>query len=236
MSILASLDHRGSGSQWTGKPSQPVDRPSAAEAEQAVMTLIRWAGEDPDREGLIDTPARVVRAYREWFAGYDEDPDEWLQRTFEEIAGYDEMVLLRDVRFVSHCEHHLAPIVGRAHLAYLPHKRVVGISKLARVVEVYAKRMQIQERLTAEIADTVDRVLQPRGVAVIVEGAHGCMSSRGVHQAEATMVTSRMLGAFRDRPDIRQQFLSAINVRGVAGQGNLLFERASEGLDHGRRW
>jgi len=236
MSILASLDHRSSSSQRTGKPSQPVDRPSAAEAEQAVMTLIRWAGEDPDREGLIDTPARVARAYREWFAGYDEDPDEWLQRTFEEIAGYDEMVLLRDVRFVSHCEHHLAPIVGRAHLAYLPHKRVVGISKLARVVEVYAKRMQIQERLTAEIADTVDRVLQPRGVAVIVEGAHGCMSSRGVHQAEATMVTSRMLGAFRDRPDIRQQFLSAINVRGVAGQGNLLFERASEGSDHERRW
>jgi GTP cyclohydrolase I len=146
MSVLASLDHRSSGSQRTGKPSRPVDRPSAAEAEQAVMTLIRWAGEDPDREGLIDTPARVARAYREWFAGYDEDPDEWLQRTFEEIAGYDEMVLLRDVRFVSHCEHHLAPIVGRAHLAYLPHKRVVGISKLARVVEVYAKRMQIQPR------------------------------------------------------------------------------------------
>jgi GTP cyclohydrolase I len=234
MSILASLDNRDCESQRTSKPSQPIDRPSAAEAEQAVMTLIRWAGDDPGREGLVETPARVVRAYKEWFAGYGEDPDEWLQRTFEEVAGYDEMVLLRDVRFVSHCEHHMAPIMGRAHLAYLPHKRVVGISKLARVVEVYAKRMQIQERMTAEIADTMDRVLQPRGVAVIIEGAHGCMTSRGVHQTEATMVTSRMLGAFRDRPETRQQFLSAINLRGAAGQVNLLFERTSGATDHER--
>jgi GTP cyclohydrolase IA len=221
MNILTRLDNRDLGGQQHSGPAMPANRPSATEVEQAVVTLIRWAGDDPGREGLIDTPARVARAYKEWFAGYDDDPDELLQRTFEEVAGYDEMVLLRDIRFVSHCEHHMAPIVGRAHLGYLPDKRVVGISKLARVVEVYARRMQIQERMTAEIANTLDRVLQPRGVAVIVEGAHGCMTSRGVHQSEATMVTSRMLGAFRDRPETRQEFLSAINLRGVAGQGNV---------------
>jgi len=186
-----------------------------------VITLIRWAGDDPRREGLVETPARVVRAYEEWFAGYREDPDELLQRTFEEIAGYDEMVLLRDILFVSHCEHHMAPIVGRAHIGYLPRKRVVGISKLARIVEVYARRMQIQERITAEIANTLDRVLQPHGVAVVVEGAHGCMTSRGVHQSRATMVTSRMLGAFRDRPETRHEFLSAIDLHGTTGSGNL---------------
>lgn len=217
MNILATLDNRSSGSLSSSKPSKPINRPSRAEAEQAVTTLIRWAGDDPAREGLIETPARVVRAYKEWFAGYDEDPDELLRRTFEEVAGYDEMVLLRDIRFVSHCEHHMAPIVGRAHIGYLPRNRVVGISKLARVVEVYAKRMQIQERMTAEIANTLDRVLQPQGVAVVVEGAHGCMTSRGVHQSKATMVTSRMLGAFRDRPETRQEFLSAIDLRGAAG-------------------
>jgi GTP cyclohydrolase I len=220
MNILASIDNRDCGGQQPPKPAKRVNRPSVAEAEQAVVTLIRWVGDDPGREGLVETPARVVRAYKEWFAGYGEDTDEWLQRTFEEVAGYDEMVLLRDIHFVSHCEHHMAPIVGRAHLGYLPHKRVVGISKLARVVEVYARRMQIQERMTAEIANTLDRVLQPRGVAVIVEGAHGCMTSRGVHQSKATMVTSRMLGVFRDRPETRQEFLSAINLRHAAGQGS----------------
>ena len=222
MNILASLDNRSPASQSSSKPAKPINRPSRAEAEQAVSTLIRWAGDDPGREGLLETPARVVRAYREWFAGYGEDPDELLRRTFEEVAGYDEMVLLRDIRFVSHCEHHLAPIIGRAHIGYLPHNRVVGISKLARVVEVYAKRMQIQERMTAEIANTLDRVLQPQGVAVVVEGAHGCMTSRGVHQSKATMVTSRMLGAFRDRPETRQEFLAAIDFRGATGRGNLL--------------
>jgi GTP cyclohydrolase I len=222
MHSLASLDNRNPGVQSPSKPTQSVTRPSRAEAEQAVTTLIRWAGDDPDREGLIETPARVVRAYEEWFAGYGEDPDELLQRTFEEIAGYDEMVLLRDVHFVSHCEHHMAPILGRAHIAYLPRNRVVGISKLARIVEVYARRLQIQERITAEIANTLDRVLRPHGVAVVVEGAHGCMTSRGVHQSRATMVTGRMLGAFRDRPETRHEFLSAIDLHGASGSGNLL--------------
>jgi len=221
MNILASIDNRSPDVQSPFKSPKPISRPSRAEAEQAVTTLIRWAGDDPDREGLIETPARVIRAYEEWFAGYGEDPDELLQRTFEEVAGYDEMVLLRDIRFVSHCEHHMAPIVGRAHVGYLPRNRVVGISKLARIVEVYAKRMQIQERITAEIANTLDRVLRPHGVAVVIEGAHGCMTSRGVHQSRATMVTSRMLGAFRDRPETRQEFLSAINLRGAAESGNL---------------
>ncbi len=220
MNILASLDNRPTV-QSPSQPPKPINRPSRADAEQAVTTLIRWAGDDPDREGLIETPARVVRAYEEWFAGYGQDPDELLRRTFEEVAGYDEMVLLRDIRFVSHCEHHMGPIVGRAHIGYLPRNRVVGISKLARVVEVYARRMQIQERITAEIANTLDRVLRPHGVAVVVEGAHGCMTSRGVHQSKATMVTSRMLGAFRDQPATRQEFLSAIDVHGSTGTGNL---------------
>jgi len=191
-------------------------RPSRAEVEQAVRTLIRWSGDDPAREGLAETPARVARAYEEWFAGYHEDPDELLQRTFAETAGYDEMVLLRDIAFVSHCEHHMAPITGRVHIGYLPHTRVVGISKLARVVEVYAKRLQIQERITAEIANTLDRALRPQGVAVVVEGTHGCMTSRGVHQHAATMVTSRMLGVFRDRAETRQEFLAAIDLRGTS--------------------
>jgi len=197
-------------------------RPSRVEAERAVATLIRWAGEDPGREGLIDTPARVARAYEEWFAGYGEDPEQLLQRTFEEVAGYDEMVLLRDIRFVSHCEHHMAPIVGRVHIGYLPRNRVVGISKLIRLVEVFARRLQIQERITAEIANTLDRVLQPQGVAVVVEGTHGCMTSRGVNQAAATLVTSRMLGVFRDRPETRQEFLAAIELRGAARGTNAL--------------
>jgi GTP cyclohydrolase I len=190
-----------------------LDRPSRAEAEQAVSTLIRWAGDDPGREGLLDTPARVVRAYEQWYAGYGEDASAHLARTFEEVAGYDEMVVLRDIRFVSHCEHHMAPIIGCAHIGYLPRDEVVGISKLARLVQVYARRLQIQEAMTAEIANTLDRVLAPQGVAVVIEGTHGCMTSRGVGQSAATMVTSRMLGVFRDRPETRQEFLAAIDLR-----------------------
>jgi len=208
------IDRDPRADERPGRPAKRVKRPSRAEVEQAVSTLIRWTGDDPDREGLSETPARVVRAYEEWFAGYGEDPERLLQRTFEEVAGYDEMVLLRDIRFVSHCEHHMAPIIGRAHIGYLPRHRVVGISKLARLVEVYAKRLQIQERITAEIANTVQRVLRPHGVAVVVEATHGCMTSRGVSRAEATLVTSRMLGVFRDHPETRQEFLSAIELRG----------------------
>ena len=193
------------------RPSSPQpDRPSRSDAEAAVRTLIRWAGDDPDREGLRATPARAVRAYEEWFAGYDEDPREYLKRTFEEVAGYDEMVLLRDIRFESYCEHHLAPIIGRAHIGYLPHTRVVGISKLARLVDVYAKRLQIQERMTAEIAACIDSVLKPLGVAVVLEGTHQCMTTRGVHKHGVTMVTSRMLGVFRNRGETRQEFLAAL--------------------------
>ena len=187
-------------------------RPSRAEAEEAVRTLIRWAGDDPSREGLADTPDRVARAYREWFAGYRDDPVELLGRTFEEVAGYDELVLLRDIRFVSHCEHHMAPIIGRAHVGYLPDRRVVGISKLARLVEAYAKRLQIQERMTAQIADALETALRPHGVAVVVEATHECMSTRGVHKQEIAMVTSRMRGAFRDDPARRREFLSAAGL------------------------
>jgi GTP cyclohydrolase IA len=194
------------------RPSPRLDRPSRSDAEAAVRTLIRWAGDDPDREGLRATPARAVRAYEEWFAGYDEDPREYLKRTFEEVAGYDEMVLLRDIRFESYCEHHLAPIIGRAHIGYLPHTRVVGISKLARLVDVYAKRLQIQERMTAEIAGCIDSVLKPQGVAVVLEGTHQCMTTRGVHKHGVTMVTSRMLGVFRNRGETRQEFLAALNM------------------------
>lgn len=219
MSALVKMDNRIPYQSSNSLLARHVMRPSRAEAEQAVNILIRWAGDDPGREGLIDTPARVVRAYEQWFAGYDQDPNELLQPTFEEIAGYDEMVVLRDIRFVSHCEHHMAPIIGRAHIGYLPRNRVVGISKLARLVGAYAKRLQIQERMTAEIANTLNRVLMPQGVAVVVEGAHGCMTSRGVHQSASTMVTSRMLGAFRDRPETRLEFLSAINLAGRPDPG-----------------
>src|SRR5262245_52569994 len=220
MDTLVRLDPR-STSLVSRELERPLDRPSLAEAEQAVSTLIRWAGDDPYREGLLDTPARVVRAYEQWFAGYGEDAGEHLARTFEEVSGYDEMVVLRDIRFVSHCEHHMAPIVGHAHIAYLPRNKIVGISKLARLVQVYARRLQVQEAMTAEIANTLDRVLAPRGVAVVIEGAHGCMTSRGVGQSAATMVTSRMLGVFRDRPETRREFLSAINIRGVSKSGSL---------------
>jgi GTP cyclohydrolase I len=191
-------------------------RPTRATAEEAVRTLLRWAGDDPEREGLLGTPSRVVRAYEEWFAGYFEDPRDYLKRTFEEVAGYDEIVLLRDIRFESHCEHHMAPIIGRVHIAYLPRNRVVGISKLARLVDVYAKRLQVQEKMTAEIAACIDSVLKPYGVAVVVEGAHECMTTRGIHKSEVSMVTSRMLGAFRDNPETRLEFLSAINLRSAA--------------------
>jgi GTP cyclohydrolase IA len=199
-----------------------LDRPSRAEAEQAVRTLIRWAGDNPAREGLTGTPERVARAYEEWFAGYEEDPEELLQRTFEEVGGYDEIVLLRDIRFTSHCEHHMAPIFGRAHIGYLPRHRVVGLSKLARLINVYARRLQIQERMTVEIADALDRVLQPHGVGVVIEGMHACMSTRGVQQHDSTMLTSRLIGVFRDRPETRQEFLSAIGFGNARATGGAL--------------
>jgi GTP cyclohydrolase IA len=191
-------------------PCQISGRPSRAEAESAVRTLIQWAGDDPDREGLVATPDRVVRSYEEFFAGYDQDPVEMLQRTFEETDGYDEMVILRDITLESHCEHHMVPIVGKAHVAYLPDRRVVGISKLARVVEVFSKRLQIQEKLTAQIANTINEVLQPKGVAVIIEAAHQCMTTRGVHKPGVTMVTSRMLGVFRENAATRKEFMSLL--------------------------
>jgi len=184
--------------------------PERAEAEDAVRTLLRWAGDDPDREGLTDTPARVARAFEEWFAGYREDPMEFLERTFEEVEGYDEMVVLRDIRLESYCEHHLAPILGKIHIGYMPDTRVVGISKLARVADAYAKRLQIQEKLTAQIANCINEVLQPKGVAVTIEAEHQCMTTRGVHKHGVSMVTSTMLGAFRQGSDTRREFLSFI--------------------------
>ena len=206
------LDTRRSRAKLAG-PSRP-ERPSRAEAEAAVRTLIRWAGDDPDREGLRATPGRVVRAYEEWFSGYNGDPRDYLKRTFEETGGYDEVVVLRDIRFESHCEHHMAPIIGRVHIGYLPRNRVVGISKLARLVEVYARRLQIQEKMTAEIAACLDVVLKPHGVAVVTEATHQCMTTRGVHKPGVTMVTSRMLGVFRSHAPTRQEFLAAIGMRG----------------------
>jgi GTP cyclohydrolase I len=192
-------------------------RPSREDAEEAVRTLLRWTGDDPAREGLTETPARVVRAYEEFFRGYGEDPFSLLETTFEETDGYDEIVLLRDIRFESTCEHHMAPILGHAHVAYLPHRRVVGISKLARVVDAYAKRLQIQEKLTAQIANTIAEVLQPRGVAVIVEAQHQCMTTRGVHKPGTTLVTSRMLGAFRDNPETRKELMAMLRAGPSAG-------------------
>jgi len=190
---------------------EALARPSREDAEDAIRTLIRWAGDDPVREGLADTPARVARAFEEWFAGYREDPLQYLARTFEEIDGYDEMVLLRDIHFESHCEHHLAPIIGRVHIGYLPNHRVVGISKLARVAEAYAKRLQIQEKMTAQIANCIEEVLQPKGVGVVIEAAHQCMTTRGVHKPGVLMVTSRMLGAFRSDPQTRREFLALLD-------------------------
>jgi GTP cyclohydrolase I len=187
-----------------------LSRPSMQEAEEAVRVLIRWAGDNPAREGLLDTPARVVRSYKEFFAGYQADPRELLMRTFSEVEGYDEMIVLKNIRFESYCEHHMVPIIGRAHVAYLPEHRVVGISKLARLVDAFARRLQIQEKMTVQIADTLKEVLQPKGVAVMLEAAHQCMSTRGVHKAGTEMVTSRMLGAFRTDPSTRREFLSIV--------------------------
>ena len=188
-----------------------IARPTRAEAEDAVRTLIRWAGDDPAREGLLGTPDRVVRSYEEFFAGYAIEPEEILARTFEETDGYDEMVILRDIRLESYCEHHMVPIIGKAHVGYLPRNRVVGISKLARVVDVYARRLQIQEKMTAQIANTINDVLEPQGVGVVIEAAHQCMTTRGVHKPGTDMVTSRMLGAFRDNALTRQEFLSMVD-------------------------
>jgi GTP cyclohydrolase IA len=210
MAKRARLNQR---SETRSAPVAANGRPTRASAEAAVRTLIRWAGDDPDREGLIGTPARVVRAYEEWFAGYFEDPREYLRRTFEEVGGYDEIVLLRDVRFESHCEHHIAPIIGRVHIGYLPRTRIVGISKLIRLVDVYAKRLQVQEKMTAEIAKCLKGVLNPFGVGVVVEAAHECMTTRGVHKTDVTMVTSCMLGSFRTHAETRQEFLAAINLK-----------------------
>lgn len=187
-----------------------MTKPTREQAEEAVRTLIRWAGDNPDREGLLDTPKRVVKSYEEFYAGYNEEPEEILKRTFSETEGYDEMVVLKDIRIESHCEHHMLPIIGRAHVAYIPRSRVVGISKLARVVDLYAKRMQIQEKLTAQIATTINNILQPKGVAVVIEATHQCMSTRGVYKSGAMMQTSHMLGSFREDSRTRQEFMTLI--------------------------
>ena len=188
---------------------------SRVHAEDAVRTLLRWAGEDPAREGLIDTPRRVVKAYGDWFSGYKDDPEAYLARTFEEVAGYDELIVLRDIAFESHCEHHMAPIIGRAHVGYLPSGRVVGVSKLARVVDAYARRFQVQEKLTAQIADCIERVLEPRGVAVVVDAQHQCMTTRGVHKRGVSMVTSAMRGALREDARTRAEFLRFVDIDGA---------------------
>jgi GTP cyclohydrolase I len=196
---------------FTAPAAKPTpNRPSREEAEHAVRTLLRWAGDNPTREGLADTPARVAKAYQDWFSGYDQDPEAYLARTFEEVAGYDDMVILKDIRFESHCEHHLAPIIGRAHVGYLPSRRVVGISKLARVVDAFARRLQVQEKMNAQIAHCIQKVLEPKGVAVVIEAAHQCMTTRGVHKSGVTMVTSTMLGAFRENDVTRREFLTII--------------------------
>lgn len=193
-----------------GERPESTPAPDRDEARAAVRTLIRWIGDDPDREGLLDTPDRVVRSFEELYAGYREDPEEVLRRTFEETEGYDEMVVLRGIRFESHCEHHMLPVIGHAHVAYLPDRRVIGISKLARLVELYSRRLQIQERLTAQVADAIQEILQPRGVAVVMEAAHQCMTTRGIHKPGVTMVTSRMLGSFRSDAATRREFLAMI--------------------------
>lgn len=188
------------------------NKPSKEEALNAVRTLISWAGDNPDREGLIETPDRVVRSYKEFFSGYEEDPEKVLGKTFEEVEGYDEVVIVRNIRVESHCEHHMVPIVGVAHVGYIPNKRVVGISKLARVVDIYGKRLQTQETMTALIADTIDRVLEPKGVAVVIDANHECMSTRGIHKTESSTITSRMLGSFRDNVETRAEFMNLINA------------------------
>ncbi|MGE0120880.1 MAG: GTP cyclohydrolase I FolE [Dongiaceae bacterium] len=215
-----SKSHRLSLESRRARKAAPR-KPSRAEAEEAVRTLLRWAGDDPTREGLLGTPDRVARAYREFFSGYDVDPVAFLARTFEEINGYDELIVLRDIRFESHCEHHLAPIIGRAHIGYLPNRRVVGISKLARVLEAYARRLQIQEKLTAQVANTIQEVLQPRGVGVIIDAAHQCMTTRGVHKPGMSMVTSRMLGSFRTDASTRREFLAIVGSPSTTNLPNL---------------
>ena len=194
----------GSAYTWTG------DRPTKEQAEEAVKTLLRYAGDDPTREGLVGTPDRVVRAYKEWFAGYDEDPRKLLERTFEDAAGYDEIICLRNIRIETHCEHHMVPIIGTAHVAYLPRDKVVGISKLARVVECYAKRLQIQEKMTAQVADAIEQTLNPRGVGVVIEAAHLCMTTRGIRKPGVSMITSAMRGVFREKASARSELLSLL--------------------------
>lgn len=213
---MCSADHddapsTASDAAPTGDARHGVTR---SQAEDAVRVLLRWAGDDPTREGLIDTPKRVAKAYTDWFSGYAVDPEEYLKRTFEEVEGYDEMVVLRDIEFESHCEHHMAPIIGKAHVGYLPKGRVVGISKLARVVEAYARRFQVQEKMTAQIARCIEDALHPRGVGVVIEAAHECMTTRGIHKRGVSMVTSKMLGGFRDDARTRAEFLDLIQVRG----------------------
>jgi GTP cyclohydrolase I len=194
----------------TSKAAKP-SRPSREQAEQAVSTLLRWAGEDPEREGLLDTPKRVARAYEDWFSGYKDDPVKFLKRTFEEVEGYDEMIVLRDIAFESHCEHHMAPIIGKAHIGYLPNSKVVGISKLARVVEAFARRFQVQEKMTAQIANCIGDVLKPKGVGVVIEAVHQCMTTRGIHKSDVSMVTSQMVGLFRTDARTRAEFLRMID-------------------------
>ena len=195
------------------KSNKKSGRPTREEAEQAIHTLLLWAGDDPDREGLVETPARVARAYDDWFSGYSQDPVRYLKRTFEEVDGYDEMIVLRDIGFESHCEHHMAPIIGKAHVGYLPSNKVVGISKLARVVEAFARRFQVQEKMTAQIANCIEDVLKPKGVGVVVEAVHQCMTTRGIHKSDVSMVTSQMLGSFRKDARTRSEFLQMIDVR-----------------------
>ena len=194
------------------RPASDTPTVSREAAEEAVRTLLRWSGEDPAREGLLDTPKRVAKAYQDWFSGYKLDPDEYLARTFKEVCGYDEMIVLRDIEFESHCEHHMAPIIGKAHIGYLPNGKVVGISKLARVVDAYARRFQVQEKMTAQIAHTIGEGLDPKGVAVVIEAAHECMTTRGIHKRGVSMVTSAMLGTFREDARTRAEFLQFIDV------------------------
>jgi len=187
-------------------------KPSRKQAEEAIRTLLLWAGEDTRREGLIDTPKRVACAYEDWFSGYDQNPVAYLQRTFEEVEGYDEMIVLRDISFESHCEHHMAPIIGKAHVGYLPMTKIVGISKLARVVEAFARRFQVQEKMTAQIANCIQDVLQPKGVGVVIEAKHQCMTTRGIHKSDVSMVTSQMVGTFRKDARTRVEFLRMIDA------------------------
>ena len=189
-----------------------MSKPTREEAQKAVRTLIEWAGDNPEREGLIETPKRVVKAYEEFFAGYDDDPEEILRKTFEEVEGYDEMVLVKNIRLESHCEHHIVPILGKAHIAYIPNNRVVGISKLARIVDAFGKRLQTQETMTAQIANTIEKVLEPKGVAVVIDAAHQCMTTRGIHKPESSTVTSCMRGVFKENPRTRNEFLTFIEL------------------------